>query len=327
MAGRALGAALALLLFVSGDWAEAASPDDSARFLLEVGGAAVGLVELRVDEAEGSYRYTSTHLFVRGADRSKRVREVTLPLRPPGAAHESLLLWQGPLAEGCVSVRAELEGREGALCVTAKARGRVEGTLHAAPFSAVLDERGRLTRFESRGAVLRRVEGEVTLSARDPFAEGWPVGGARDGGRALRWKGLSSGAPVKSAATSATSLTAEREARLRALSRRVHGSFVDRSPSPADFAHDEGAVRASCLGHARRFIEWAAREGLGEVELVQGVFVEPGTGRAFAHAWVRAGALQLDPTLEVPVLPQTHLALPSRELWPELVSGRLRPVR
>ncbi len=306
-----------------------AAKSERARFLLELGGVAVGVVELEVDDARGRYRYRSTHLFAREGDRSERVREVTLPLRPAeqgGLQHESLRLWRALLSgdEGCVRVRSELEGREGELCVRRREGREVHGTLHGDGFHASLGPDGRLSRFSSRGAVLRRVEShEKILSAkRDVFSEGFPVRGQREG--PLRWAGAEEGSRQAAAQGSPKSTS------LIELARRVHGSFPDKSPSPADFVHDEAATRASCLGHARRFIAWAHREGV-TAELVQGVFVEPGTDLARPHAWVRVGTVELDPTLVVEVTPATHLALPHGiewgEAWLALLSGRLRVER
>lgn len=324
---RRVATAFVFLATATSSLSHAAQPE-RARFLLELGGVAVGVVELEVDEARGRYRYRSTHLFAREGDRSERVREVTLPLRPAGEGgvqHESLRLWRGPLSgdEGCVRVRSELEGREGELCVRRREGGEVHGTLHGGTFRASLGADGRLSRFSSRGAVLRRVDSheKIPSGSTDVFSEGFPVRGQREG--PLRWVGAEKGS------RQATHESPKRTS-LIDLARRVHASFPDKSPSSADFAHDEAATRASCLGHARRFIAWARREGV-TAELVQGVFVEPGTGRALPHAWVRVGAVDLDPTLAVEVRPATHLALPHGiewgEAWLALLSGRLRVER
>jgi hypothetical protein len=124
----------------------------------------------------------------------------------------------------------------------------------------------------------------------------------------------------------------------RALAERVHDSFAEVEPSPADWRLTDGDDVGGCMAHARRFREWARRSGHATA-LVFGLLVDD--GRAYPHAWVRVGVpggatTDLDPTTLEEVSPHTHLALaaaagePGPEVgkrYLELANGARRVVR
>jgi hypothetical protein len=105
------------------------------------------------------------------------------------------------------------------------------------------------------------------------------------------------------------------EARARALAEKVHHSFSAARPTQVDLnpSEERNARVGSCVTHARRFVRWAmTSHDVPRAAVVYGLVADG--KRAFAHAWVQVRLsngekLELDPTLLVPVTPQTHLAL------------------
>jgi hypothetical protein len=95
-------------------------------------------------------------------------------------------------------------------------------------------------------------------------------------------------------------------------------------PGSADWK-DEGQDVGGCLAHARRFVAQAKAAG-HDAELVLGLVVDG--GRAYPHAWVRAGGTELDPTLMRPVTAGEYLALDDAgQRYLELLEGTRRVVR
>jgi hypothetical protein len=96
---------------------------------------------------------------------------------------------------------------------------------------------------------------------------------------------------------------------------------------------DQG--EASCLDVSLEFVRQAKAKG-GEARLVRGLVVDG--GRAYPHAWVELQdehgvPYALDPTLAIPVTPESHLALDEGDGFSggadyvKLLSGRARVVR
>lgn len=309
-------------------------------FLFELRGVPAGTVALSWNEDTGEYRYTSTQVFSREGSNAERRRSVAfrssdgLRDAKSGRFLQSLYLWRGPRTPGCVEASAELGGQRGEICLE-PIRGSassLRGTVFGDRFEATLSATGELQTLALGPARFTRVaQTHRVTPGTDLFAEGWEITG-ETGELALSSSSPVAGLPGAAPERPFVSLQAA-----RALSRTVHESFESQAPSAADFAHDESATSASCLGHARRFIARAEAMGADAV-MVQGLFAELGASRAFGHAWVRVRVGQkvfdLDPTWQVPVTPATHLPLAvisgnqrAGAAWLPLLSGEARPER
>lgn len=319
---------------------------ERAVFLFELSGTPVGTVELSLDVDRGEYRYTSVQLFTRDEHKKRRVRTEAVKVTPAlidskrGLALESLSLWKGPRRPGCIQVREELGTREGPLCFTEVHPERVKGTVYGQPFQATLDpESQELQALTLQAARFVRVDGAAKLEAPpDLFASGWPVEGRSGPLAALR--GSEESKPLETEPSRKVRPWKSLQ-QARALSREVHLSFAEQRASEADFAADERADSASCMGHVRRFVDRARKLGQ-DAAVVHGLVVEEDSHRAFPHVWVRVrhghgkGHIDLDPTWDVAPRRATHLPLAvvaaheqniAGDVWLEVVSGRLRPVR
>jgi hypothetical protein len=282
-------------------------------------------VTLTADEAH--YTYRSEHLFTRGTQKDRLVREQKFSReRPAGRVPESLWLWGRP-APGCVPLVEELSGRTGEGCVRESHEDHVAGTVLGAPFDARYRD-GKLAELTTGSARFTVVEGSPGLPAPpDLFGAGFAVEGTA--GRLA----LAPPAPVVE-----MRLAPWQRDPARALAERVHDSFSDASPTHADWQLSDADEVGGCLAHARRFQAWARRSG-HEAALVFGLLVDG--ARAYPHAWVRIAlasgkTADLDPTTLEEVSPLTHLALgaassePGPELgtrYLELARGALRVVR
>lgn len=287
-----------------------------ATFLFSLGGAPVGVVQLR---QEGSaYEYRSIQWFTRGADRSRRERSARYTLRD-GPMPESLAMLAAPARVGCSEVFEELGTRRGPYCVEridgADVTGTVVGTSYRAHY-----EQGALTSVVLGTARFRRVAEVPRIDAPDLFGQGILIDGQR--GRLF----IPGQLPLSSSALPEA---------VRALAAKVHDSFRVRSESTADLQPSPEGDVGSCVAHARRFLEWAKRQGLDSV-LVFGVVAEPGADRALPHAWARVttreGRVDVDPTLMIAVTPRTHAALTTDEVeagqrFLDLFAGALKVTR
>lgn len=321
----------AVVLFLAAGTVDARS---RALFLFELRGTPVGTVELSLDETSGDYRYTSTQLFTREASTSKRRRAAQFTARDglrearSGVILQSLFLWRGPRRPGCVQTQEELGGRVGPVCLETVDKRTLRGTVFGDRFEATLDARGELQQLSLGPARFSRVPDTFRLEQpRDVFGAGWEIVG--DVGELRLSVSSSSGVAEESAA--ALKRPFRSVAAAQALAQAVHDSFDAQNPSGADFAHDEAATSASCLGHARRFIARAEQLGV-DAHLVQGLFAERRAQTAHGHAWVRVRVgetlLDLDPTWLVPVTRATHLPLSvvsdrgtAGRAWLPLLSG------
>jgi hypothetical protein len=299
---------------------------ERARFLFELRGVPVGTVELSWDASSGEYRYRSSHLFVRGQDRSALVRSAAYRLGPEGrtAGGEppaSFWLWRQPPAGSCVTGFEEIGGKRGLLCLKRLgADGAAAGTLFGERFRASY-RNGRLSALEVGDARFMVAASGTAAAPVDLFGSGLVIEGGR--GPLLL--------DPPRAAPSGPALAPWDEREARALAESVHASFSEKRPSAADLreptADDDVG---SCLAHARRFVK-LAREAGREAIVVYGLLAD---GRAYPHAWVRVAlaggrALELDPTSLDEVTPSTHLALAADEraaggLWLDLLAGRYR---
>lgn len=144
----------------------AAAPVD-ARFVLEVAGAPVA--ELRVTSDGARYVYDATH-FLEEGPASHRV-ELTLSELP--APPEVLALLTVP-ALGCRDVFEENGRQLEQLCVKARHRGQVTGTLAGAPFVATY-ARGALQEIKVGSARWLAAPRPVTPPPESPFARGLAV--------------------------------------------------------------------------------------------------------------------------------------------------------
>lgn len=324
--------ALVLALVLSG-------APERARFLFELRGVPVGMVDLSWEPGSGSYQYRSTHLFTRGQDRSALTRTASFRLDAAGrtAAGEhlsSLWVWRGPSAGKCVPGREELGERRDALCLhTLAPDGSARGTLLGERFQARY-EGGRMRELILGPARFIALPAGAQLAAPvDLFGEGFPVDGER-GTLALE---PALELPVKAEPLRAT--WDEREA--RALARQVHEAFPDKRPGPADLGpvrDEEDGGAGSCAAHVRRFVQ-RARQQRYDARVVHGLVAEPQERRAWPHVWVRValaggGTLDLDPTSLDEVSPHTHLVLVvtgdgevAGQVWLRLLSGKHRVVR
>lgn len=299
---------------------------ERAQFLFELRGVPVGTVELSWDMDAGEYRYRSSHLFVRGRDRSALVRNVAYRVGPEGrtAAGEhpsALWLWRQPPAGSCVTGFEEIGGKRGRLCLERfNADGGAMGTLFGERFRASF-RNGRLRALEIGEARFTSATSGIAAAPIDLFSSGLTIEGGR-GPLALE--------PPR-ALPPGPALAPWDERQARALAERVHASFTEKRPSAADLREPaDDADVGSCLAHARRFVK-LAREAGREAGVVYGLLAD---GRAYPHAWVRVAlaggrALDLDPTSLDEVTPSTHLALATDEraaggLWLDLLAGRYR---
>jgi hypothetical protein len=328
--------ALLLLMLPGKSPAPAADSREAARFVFAWRGVPVGTVSL--EAAPGRFSYTSRHLHTRGGQAGERTREVKLEVDAAGrvrgsdAVPQALWLWRGPPPMGCVQGREELSGREGPHCVTAVQGRRVEGTLLGAAFRARYGEGGRLETLEVGDSRFTLAPPGVRL--RPPpelFAQGLPVEGTR-GGLVLE--------PPLEVPARAEWMTPWKAGAAKALAERVHASFPQKGPGPADWGEPGSGEAGGCLAHALRFAAEARKQGV-TVAVVHGLLVVDG-GPARPHAWVRValeggGLLQLDPTSLDAVGPETHLALAledargpalsAGERWLALLRGAHRVVR
>ena len=311
---------------------------EEARFVFTWRGVPVGTVHLTLAPGAGRFTYTSRHLHTRGGHQGARERTASLELGPEGrvvgraSVPQTLWLWRGPPAPGCVLAREELSGREGPHCVTAARGDTVEGTLLGQPFRARYGEDGRLAALGVGESRFTAVPPDTRLRPPpDLFTEGVPVEGG--GGR------LAFSPPWPVAARPAW-MTDWRGGEARALAERVHAAFPEKGPGAADWSGTGEGEAGGCLAHASRFAALAAARG-HRVALVHGLLaVDGGPGRP--HAWVRVGlpgggTVDLDPTSLDDVTPETHLALavvepggPSVEAgerWLALLRGEHRVVR
>jgi hypothetical protein len=288
-------------------------------------------VSLEWDRDRGTYTYTSTQLFTRGADSTRRTRIDLFEVddqgrdKRTGAYPQSLALWRGRRAgagDDCVDTVEELGGHHGTLCFGSGG----EGTASGQPFRATWDEVGLRSLELGTSRFLRVPPGTVPAAPPDLFARGFPILGRR--GKLA----LAPSLEESKRARGANPRPAPSEKAARALSNEVADSFVEQKESAADFRDDPQATAGSCLGHALRYRERALRRGF-DASIVEGLVVLPGESVARPHAWVRVRlpggrALELDPTLGVEVQPATHLALVDPgEAWLGLLSGARSVVR
>jgi len=306
-----------------------------ALFLFEWQGFPVGTVSISSD-AQGTYRYASRHLHNREGRTDARTRQVSLRLDPEGliagsrARPQAAWLLSRPAVPGCTLAREELGEREGPHCVTRLTPGGLEGTMLGEPFSARYDARGALATLQLGSARFVRVlPGSTAPQAPPPDFLGRGVA-LPDGPGALVLS-----VPVATGA----SLPAWNAPAAVALARRVHQSFREKRPGPADFDSASRADVGGCLAHALRFQALAASHGQ-KAAIVHGLVVEE--GRGWPHAWVRVGlpggtSLELDPTSLAPVRAATHLRLAETlephstagagRQWLSLFAGELRLLR
>ncbi|WP_164015496.1 lasso peptide biosynthesis protein [Pyxidicoccus trucidator] len=340
------------------------APREEARFVFAWRGVPVGMVTLKL--SQGHFTYASQHLHTRDGQPGERRREVTLAVDAAGRVKEergakageagrmrgsgveageaargpdakevvpqSLWLWRGPPAVGCVVAREELSGREGPHCVTRAEGHRAEGTLLGAPFRASYGESGRLEALEVGDSRFTAAAPDERLRAPpELFAQGLPVEGAR-GPLALE--------PPLPVPERLEAMTPWEAGAAKALAARVHAAFTDKAPGAADWNEDGEGEAGGCLAHALRFAARARERGV-KVALVHGLLVVDG-GPARPHAWVRValargGTLDLDPTSLDAVMPDTHLplaladargpALEAGQRWLALLRGAHRVVR
>lgn len=302
--GRVIAAALALVL--------TAAPVERYVYEFSLLGTPVGFVELEVNGA--AYTYKSVQLFNRGGQRDGRVREARFELTGD-AVPGSLALVRGDTS-GCVRAFDELSGKKGELCVTREedaSQARTQtGSLFGKPFISRLGEDGvaREISFQDGRSVFRRVQRATTLSPPDFTGGGFAVSG----------EGALSVEPVteKVAAVKLADWTLDAA---RALAKEVHAQSLP-----------------FCVDTANAYVARANADGVRRAVAVHGLHVD---GRAYPHAWVRVfvngHSLELDPTLQKKVTPQTHLPLVevvtalantrAGAVWLSLMTGERRVVR
>ncbi|HEX4620722.1 MAG TPA: transglutaminase domain-containing protein, partial [Myxococcaceae bacterium] len=146
-----------------------------ATFLFSLGNVPVGVVTLTVGEARFTYR--SEHLFTRGADRGRLVREQDFTLAG-SRVPESLWLWSRP-APGCVSLLEELTGRTGEGCAQPSHGDEVTGTVLGEAFQARY-QGAQLRELAIGSARFQRVSDSPRVPAPpDLFGAGFAIDGAR----------------------------------------------------------------------------------------------------------------------------------------------------
>jgi hypothetical protein len=253
--------------------------------LFELDRVPVGTVTL--EQTPSGVEYRSVHFLTRVGTTERKARSRLLPSEGP-RVFPSVYLWHRPQSAGCVKAEDELARKLGELSVSELAGQELRGTLFGQPFWARYDDAQTLKELELLPARFVAVSGERAIAPPDLFEKGLPVAGAQG---ALQWApGWESEAPSFTAAISAKDA--------KGLYARVRRRFAAR---PEVF----------CLEIARAYVEAAPK---GSAQVVDGVYVPPGTSRALPHAWVRVqlpdGTFwEADPTLGVAVRAQTHLVL------------------
>jgi len=300
--------------------ATAGTSPRSALFLFELNGIPVGTVELHRDGAR--YRYTSVHLLTREGSRDERRKSVTFELDSEGRDLksgrylEALTLLEG--RPGCVDAIPELGGRESKLCIERQGDSAT-GTVGGQPLRARYGADG-LRLLELGTARFRRVPaGTKVAPPPDVFAHGFLIEG-QAGPLALE-------PPVSIDSSFPQVRPTTRDAALK-LSRVVAASF------------ESNEAAADCVEHSRGYLERAKAAGF-DAFIVHGLVVLPDDTVARPHAWVQVqledGAwFGIDPTLQMPVTPATHLRLGvamngersgAGEAWLRLMSGEARVIR
>jgi hypothetical protein len=299
-------------------------------YLFLLHGVLVGQVTLR--EEGGAFVYRSEYLSAR----PPRAGLVSVFKTPLGAVpeEEAHWLWRRPKL-GCVDGRDARTGKTGKLCVGRVVEDRVEGTVLGEPFQARYDAQGFLTRLElsDSGAEFERSDtgrGRGEAAGRkaqvDLFAAGFEVIGGGRGALALE---PSPGASSR-LCSGGTGCSGPPEPPMpwrRAAAEALALSL--RKTLKADRGE------ASCLDVSLEFVREAKAKG-AEARLVRGLVVDG--GRAYPHAWVElrdehGAPYALDPTLAIPVSPESHLALDDGDGllggadYLRLISGRARVVR
>ena len=273
-------------------------------YVFSLSSVPVGLVELTLDKgtSPGLFRYRSIHWLTRDTHVANVEQKLEVQLdatRVPA----SMWLWLRRPA-GCTDVEDERTHRQGEGCVNKSVGREVDGTLFGEKFHATYASDGRLDKLQLGTSTFIRKPGVKSLDQPPPdlFGKAIPVQG-REG--ALQWEpGLAPPAPK---------LTPWNAAAAKRLTLKVLESFTENEAGDADLAVDPvTGNRGGCLAHARRFERWARTpKGARRAAVVLGFYAAPGDATARAHAWVMVKTpketLMLDPTLGVPVTPETHI--------------------
>lgn len=285
-------------------------------YVFSLDGVPVGTVELTLTPhpKDDTFRYVSTHWLARGEDGRAQRRSAAFRIRADAPMPSALWLWKRP-ESGCRAVVDELTGAKGRGCAEDDSQARYRGTLLGRAFVARYSDDDRLERLDLGVATFARSRGPVVpVLPPDRFGGGVPIvsveGKASD-------EGLSRGAlsldPPGQTPFPDIALWSTREA--LALAERVRESFDDDAPGAVDFAEDaRTGTKGGCVAHARRFEQLArAADGTPRAAIVYGFHATAGAAQAAAHAWVVVktpeGALELDPTLGIPVSRRTHVAV------------------
>ncbi len=138
-----------------------------ARFIFELSGAPVGVVELHLDADTYSYRSTLAYRH-REATREDRFSPAATPVP------EGLWFLKRP-ALGCVDGVAEISHRKGTLCADSVDPREVKGTTFGNAFVARYDDAGSL--IELTEGPSHFVRTSSPLHPGQPYASGFPITG------------------------------------------------------------------------------------------------------------------------------------------------------